>query len=746
LKNRGRKTTGGEGGRHLGLLDATLVGVGAIVGGGILALAGVAFQEAGPSAILAFALNGLIALVTALVFAEMAASFPESGGTYAFAKKVLSVEVAFMVGWVVWFASIVAAVLYSLGFSAFALSALERSWPTLFGTAAPAVLGARGVAVFLALAATAFYAVGLARRPAAGERWSTVGKVLVFGILIASGLWALVTRSSPGVGEQLQPFFAGGSVGLLHAMGYSFIALQGFDLIAAVGGEVRRPERNLPRAMLLSLALALVIYLPLLLCVATVGLLPGESIQILASENIATVIAVAAERFLGSAGWWLVVIAGVLSMLSALQANLHGASRVAASMAQDRTLPTSLGRRNRRGAPSNAVVATAAAAGLITCLVADLAAAGAAASLIFLLSFALAHLTSVLARRRSRRVSPFRLPAFPLIPLFGGTACLLLAVYQGLSVLSAGLLASLWLLVGFFFYLRRLAHRARVVDASAQGRDPELARLRGRSSFVLVPLANPARARALVGLAGALVPRGTGRVLLLSVVKPPAAWTPGEPPRSLIDAQAVLGEALTASFADDFSPEALVTIGDKPWREIGRVARSYRCASILLGLPHLDSADVVAEFELLLGDLPCDAAVLRAPEGWRARTATSVLIPVGGRRDQSETRARLLGHLSRTAQPALQYLCVLPAGTTPEAEARARRDLESLARDEVHGEAEVTVVRSEDPRAEVAGRMADCDLAIVGLRRETGQPRFGSFSLRLAREVDTPIIFVSGAG
>jgi len=111
--------------RSLGLLGATGVGVGAIVGGGILALAGVAFAATGPSAIVAFALNGLIAVLAALSFAELATQFPESGGAYAFAKKVLTVEAAFGIGWMVWFASIVAAVLYAFGLGAFAVIALD---------------------------------------------------------------------------------------------------------------------------------------------------------------------------------------------------------------------------------------------------------------------------------------------------------------------------------------------------------------------------------------------------------------------------------------------------------------------------------------------------------------------------------------------------------------------------------------------------------------------------------------------
>jgi len=97
-----------------------MVGVGAIVGGGIFVLGGVAFEATGPSAVVAFALNGVIAVLTALSFAELASAFPESGGAYTYAKKVLTVRAAFGVGWVLWFAYIVAGVLYALGFAEFA--------------------------------------------------------------------------------------------------------------------------------------------------------------------------------------------------------------------------------------------------------------------------------------------------------------------------------------------------------------------------------------------------------------------------------------------------------------------------------------------------------------------------------------------------------------------------------------------------------------------------------------------------
>ena len=361
-------------GRHLGLGGAVGVGVGAIVGGGILALAGAAFASTGPSAIVAFALNGVIALFTALSFAEVSSKFPESGGTYTFAKKVLSVEAAFVVGWIVWFASIVAAALYALGFAEFSRIVVLEAF-NLTRQVSPEWIQTRSFVSGLAIVATIIYVVRLVFGTAGGGWFSNVGKVVVFALLIVCGLWALRERSPHELTTSLTPFFADGWPGLLRAMGFTFIALQGFDLIAAVGGEVRQPERTIPRAMLISLFIALLIYLPLLLVVATVGMGPGESICDVSREHTETIIAVASEQYLGRFGYWLVIVAAILSMLSALQANLFAASRVATAMARDRTLPRQLGRISRRtNSPLNAILVTGVLIVGLLLLVPDVAA------------------------------------------------------------------------------------------------------------------------------------------------------------------------------------------------------------------------------------------------------------------------------------------------------------------------------------------------------------------------------------
>ncbi len=724
------------GDRHLGLFGATTLGVGAIVGGGILALAGVAFATAGPAAILAFALNGGIALLTARSFAGLARRFPESGGVYAYSKKVLSIEAAFGVGWVVWFASIVAGVLYALGFSAFATEGLGRALP-LLGLSAEWTRSPF-VRVLVALAAIALYAVSLIRRVGGGRDAATLGKVIVFVVLIGGGIVAWILGDSGILVERLSPFSPAGSLGILQAMGYTFIALQGFDLIAAVGGEVREPAETIPRAMYLSLGIALAIYLPLLFLLETVGAEPGVPIAQTAAANPEGFVAEAVERFLGPPGYWLVIGAGVLSMLSALRANVVGASRVAFAMARDRTLPRRLGEVNAAsGAPATAVALTAVMVAGIVIAIGDVAAAGAASSLVFLVAFALVHLAAILAARRSGE------GRLRLAPAAGAALCLGLATFQAIAVPEAGGVIGWWLLIGGILYLTIFAPGARLADASAEARDPDLARLRGRSPLVLVPIANPDSAASLVDVAATLRTPGTGRVLLLSVIPPSEAAQSGTS-RLLAGAPAVLGESLNRSFTRGLVAESLFTIAEDPWREISRVAELHDCETVLLGLGRLEGGGLAGRIEELLGQIDADTVILKAPRRWSLADARHVLVPIGGRRDQSHLRARLLSSLARTGDRSITFFQTIPALSTAGRIERAQRELRALARDESAGPHEVVVDRSDDPIDSIVRRASAADLVVLGTpRRGRDTPELGRLALEVARRTDTPMILIS---
>ncbi|MBD3334344.1 MAG: amino acid permease, partial [Candidatus Eisenbacteria bacterium] len=90
--------------RDLGLFDATMIGMGAMIGAGIFGLTGIAAGEAGPASILAFALNGLVTLLTAFAYAELASAIPRAGGGYSFVRMAFPGGTGFVAGWMLWFA------------------------------------------------------------------------------------------------------------------------------------------------------------------------------------------------------------------------------------------------------------------------------------------------------------------------------------------------------------------------------------------------------------------------------------------------------------------------------------------------------------------------------------------------------------------------------------------------------------------------------------------------------------------
>ncbi len=732
----------------MGLLEATSVGVGAIVGGGILALTGLAFATSGPSAILAFALNGILAFLTAASFAELSAMFPQSGGTYTYAKKVLSVEAAFAIGWVVWFASITAGVLYSVGFGYFMAAATAEFWRTVSGEP-PAWLTARPAVVVLAVLAIAFYTSRLARKSGGGAaHWENFGKLVVFAVLIVGGVFALRSHSMESVGTSLTPFFYGGALGLFQAMGFTFIAMQGFDLIAAAGGEIRDPTRTIPRAMFLSLGIALATYLPLLFTIAVAGIEPGQSIASASRSNPEEIVAIAAKRFLGPLGYWLVLVAAVLSMLSALRANLFAASRIALAMARDRTMPYLLAKTDRaRDTPVAAILATASIIAVVVVVLADVGAAGAASSLIFLVTFAAAHWIAILARRRRGGPGPFRMPWFPLVPTLGIATCLMLAAYQGVMVPSAGLVAGIWLCVGGILFVGLLGRPARVVDASTEAQDPEVSRLRGHSPLILVPVINPTNAEPMIAVANALSPPEVGRVLLLSVAVLPNDWKAGDDILAVRHAQAVLGETLIASARVGLFPEALATLAFNPWKEISRIAAEHRCESLLLGLTTLEGDVSKSPLNRILSTASCEVVVLRAPLGWQLSAVRNILVPVGGRGWHDRLRARLLGSLFRTGDRHVTFLRVVPENAPAQTCTRARRDLARVARDEAPGRSRVKVVTCNEATQVIVNHAAESDLVILGVERTSRYKKgFGQMTLRIARESSSPILIISHRG
>jgi nucleotide-binding universal stress UspA family protein len=334
-----------------------------------------------------------------------------------------------------------------------------------------------------------------------------------------------------------------------------------------------------------------------------------------------------------------------------------------------------------------------------------------------------------------------------VVPIVGGLSCVALAVYQGIVVPSAGMIATIWLAVGGLLFLGLFANRARIADASSTALDPELAGLRGRSPLVLVPIANPDNARGLVALASELAPPEFGRVMLLSVVVAPRDWNPDEDQSPLENAQSVLGEAIAASVTAGLYPEALATVADQPWREISRVAGEHRCESLLLGLSRLSEDVVGTPLDQLMSQVDCDIVVLRAPKGWQLADAHRITVPIAGRGGHDRLLARLLASLSRSNQRDITFLRVLPEQATAQERRQAEHDLKRSARVLCLSSTESTVVGSDSAVDVVAEHADQSDLAILGVQRVSRRQKlFGQFALQVARKTSCPMILISRRG
>jgi len=139
--------------------------------------------------------------------------------------------------------------------------------------------------------------------------------------------------------------------------------------------------------------------------------------------------------------------------------------------------------------------------------------------------------------------------------------------------------------------------------------------------------------------------------------------------------------------------------------------------------------------------------VARTPARWRLTDARRVLVPIGGRPDQSYLRARLFASLSRRGATHLTFLRVVEPGTPEETRRRLEREVRALAGDEASGPYELEIVSSGDPGGEIVSRAVDHDVVVLGMqRRSRRQKVFGEIPLRIARETGVPLILISRRG
>jgi APA family basic amino acid/polyamine antiporter len=402
--------------RGLGLGGAVALGIGGTVGGGVYVLVGTAAGEAGPASLVAFALAFCASLLIALPWAELACRYPLAGGGYAAVRVVLGPTWGFVVGWAYWGAYVFISGYVTLGFGGY-LEALAGI-PRLGGA-----LGLIGLCLLVNL---------LGVRVTGRVQVAIVAVAL--GGLLAFSLWGLPRVQA----AHFEPFAPGGLRGVLLASLLAFLAFGGFDMVAAAGEEVDRPERNLPRAILFTLFSVLGLYL--LVCVVAVG-----SVGAHALGRSAAPLADSAERFGGEQARGLVVVTALLTTAATANAVLVVTSRIAFAMARDGLVPAALSRVDERsGAPRFSVVVNAALLGAVA-LAGSVAFAARTGGFLYVLHFAVPLAALVVVRGRGGAAPAFETPAPRVVLPLAFAGCAALLVASGPAAAGAG---AAWVALG----------------------------------------------------------------------------------------------------------------------------------------------------------------------------------------------------------------------------------------------------------------------------------------------------------
>ncbi|MBI3288785.1 MAG: amino acid permease [Elusimicrobia bacterium] len=414
--------------RPLTGLDLAAMGVNAVVGSSIFLFPGKLAELLGPASIAAFLLTALLLAPVALCFAEAASTRDSAGGPALYAQEAFGPTAGFSIGWLCWVTEIVSFAAVASGLATYAapfFSFLDGPWASKIVAAA---------------AIGAFGAVNL-RGAKPGARVSTTLTVAKLLPLIAIALAGLPLVLKGGI----SPFAPKGWSGLPKACFLAYFAFQGFEVVPVPAGEVKDPRRAAPLAVLSALALAAVLYA--FVQAAALSAVPGlaGSQRPLADAGLA---------LFGPVGERLIAAGALVSMLGFVAGCALGGPRYLVALAEEGHFPAAFARRSpATGAPTAAVLWTA---GVSACV-------ALAMNFDSLIDFGnvvigaqyLATCAAVLVERGRGRVSGFRAPGGPLVPVAGLAATIWLGAQGGGAQLAAAAVV-----LGAGFAVRRLTRAA----------------------------------------------------------------------------------------------------------------------------------------------------------------------------------------------------------------------------------------------------------------------------------------------
>jgi basic amino acid/polyamine antiporter, APA family len=440
----------------MGPVSLTMLGIASVVGAGIFVTTGsAAAQYAGPAVVISFVLAGVVAALTALCYAELAAMIPIAGSTYSYAYAAFGAFLAWFIGWDLLLEYLFAASTVAVGWAGYAVSLLDSVGIHVpHDLAAPPFGDDAGVlnvpAVLVVGATTALLAVG-ARQSARANDAMVILKMAILLLVVAVGV-AYVTPDnwSPFVPASEGGFGEFGASGVVRAAGVVFFAYVGFDAVSTAAGEARDPQRTVPIGLLATVIISTVLYVAVAMVLT--GLIPYRDLNV--SDPISRALEAA-----GPGVEWLdeaVDVAAVVGLFSTVLVTFYGQTRILMRMSADGMLPGAIGRVSPRFRTPVFTTAVCGVAGAVVAGLVPIDVLGELVSIGTLLAFLLVCSGVLVLRRTHPAVErPFRVPHVEVV---AGLAIAGTVALMALLPVSTWIRLVVWLLVGltiFFGYARR---------------------------------------------------------------------------------------------------------------------------------------------------------------------------------------------------------------------------------------------------------------------------------------------------
>lgn len=658
--------------RDLGLFTITMIGIGGMIGAGIFVLTGIAAGVAGPALVLVFLLNGIVTSFTALAYAELGSAFPEAGGGYLWVKEGLGGANGYLAGWMSWFAHAAAGSLYSLGFGRFAAELwVEYAHLPTFGLTVNHLTMA-----FMTMIIILFTYINYRGASETGTVGNivTMTKIIILGFFVLFGMIAMF-RSGVWVEKFTTDFMPHGWMGIFSAMGLTFIAFEGYEIIAQSGEEAIDPKRNVPRAIILSIVIAVGIYL--LVSITALGATtppPGMTVwDYLGQQKEIAIVDVAQQTFPGGIGGIVLLLSGLVSTMSALNATTYSSSRVSFAMARDHNLPPFMSIIDPKTHTPRWAVLISGALILLMAWALPIEGVASAADIMFLVLFLQVNFTVMALRKKMPDLERgFKIPWMPTIPL-------LAVFFNGLLALNlfhfspiAWYFAIGWVLLGLLLYY---AHFSKVEELEKPKEILQEEVLVSKNYSVVVPVDSEERGH-ILGKIGAILARDNdGEVLALHVIQVPPQLTLGEGRTLLKEGRPYLEAVIKEAKQLGVPVHTVLRLGRKAAEAVSKTVAENAADLLVLGWPgytHSSGYKFGSVIDPLMENPPTDTALVRYRP---ARPLKHVLVPVGGG-PNSRRAAQLAISMARQEEgqkPLVTLLFIAPPGSGTHGEALAEK-------------------------------------------------------------------------